>query len=130
MPDGKEFAFEVGTEGAKILFRDGGLTDNLKNGPERLMKAARVTAERSAPDVENYMKDNAPWTDRTGNARNGLTARAFDEGDSVGIDLFHSVEYGIYLEARWSGRYAIIQPTIDVMGPVVMRRYNRLLERF
>lgn len=94
------------------------------------MDIAYKTALVSAPDVENYMKNNAPWTDRTGNARNGLSARAFREGDSVGIDLFHSVEYGIYLEARWSGRYAIIQPTIDEMGPVVMQRYNRLLDRF
>jgi hypothetical protein len=35
----------------------------------------------------------------------------------------------VFLEARWSGRYAIIQPTLDHMGPIVMRSFNRLLDR-
>lgn len=93
------------------------------------MKAAMVTAQSCAPDVENYMKMNAPWQDQTGNARNGLFARPYREGDEVGIDLGHSVDYGIWLEVRWSGRYAIINPTIDAMGPIVMRRYERMLDR-
>lgn len=127
--DGEEFTIDVVVAGGKFLFKDGGLRSNLRNGPKKLMEAAIITAQRSAPDVENYMKTNAPWTDQTGNARNGLTARPFQEGETVGIVLSHSVPYGIYLEAKWSGRYAIIQPTIDAMGPVVMRRYERLMER-
>jgi hypothetical protein len=130
VPDGEEFTLDIIVAGGKFLFKDGGLRDNLRRGPKQLMAAAMVTAERSAPDVENYMKTNAPWQDQTGNARNGLSARAFQEGSTVGIVLSHSVPYGIYLEAKWSGRYAIIQPTIDHMGPVVMRRYERLLERY
>ena len=130
MPDGEEFALNLVVAGGKFIFRDGGLRDNLRRGPEQVMRAAWITAQRSAPEVENYMKTEAPWNDQTGNARNGLTARAFNEGDTVGIVLAHSVAYGVFLEARWSGRYAIIQPTIDAMGPVVMRRFNRLLERY
>ena len=130
MPRGEEFAFDVGTEGAKIIFRDGGLLDNLEHGAERVMRAAWVTAQSMAPAVENYMKNEAPWKDQTGNARAGLQARAFKEGDSIGIDLNHSVPYGVYLEAKWSGRYAIIQPTVDHMGPIVMARFNRLMERY
>lgn len=130
MPEGHEFIGDVAVAGGKFLFRDGGLRDNLIHGDKKFQEAAWITAQRSAPDVENYMKDNAPWHDITGNARNGLTARAFQEGTDVGIDLAHSVSYGIYLEARWSGRFAIIQPTIDAMGPVVMRRFERLLGRF
>jgi hypothetical protein len=36
------------------------------------------------------------------------------------IDLFHTVEYGIWLEIRWDGRFAIIQPTLEHFGPEVM----------
>lgn len=93
------------------------------------MKAAVVTANSMAPEVENYMKNNAPWEDQTGNARNGLFARPYHAGDETGIVIGHSVFYGIFLEARWSGRYAIIQPTLDVMGPKVMRRFNRMMDR-
>jgi hypothetical protein len=120
-----DVAFEVG----RIIFTDGGLRSNLQNGAEKTLRAAEITAQRSAPDVENYMKNNAPWTDQTGNARNGLQARAYRSGDEIGIDCFGSVPYQVYLETRFSGHYAIIQPTIDAMGPVVMRRFERLLER-
>lgn len=126
---GDELVLEVGTEAIKILFKDGGLASNLRKGPKKTQDAAMIIARRNAPVCENYMKTNAPWTDRTGNARNGLAARAYQEGDEVGIVLYHQVDYGIWLETRWSGKYAIIQPTIDEMGPRVMRDFNRLLER-
>lgn len=88
-----------------------------------------IASQSMAPEVENYMKSNAPWNDQTGNARNGLFARAYSEGDETGIVLGHSVDYGIWLEVRWSGRYAIIEPAIAAMGPAVMRRHERILER-
>lgn len=124
-----DFGAEFAVEGASIIFRDGGLGKNLKNGPAKVLRAAEITANRSAPEVENYMKGTAPWNDQTGNARSGLFARPYREGDEVGIILGHSVPYGIFLETRWSGRYAVIQPTIDHMGPVVMRNFERLMDR-
>ncbi len=126
-----DFAREVGGEFAKIVFDNGlnEISDRCKKGPEQVHRAALITAQRYAPQVQNYARDNAVWTDRTGNARQGLMARPFEEGDSVGIDVFHSVSYGIWLEVRWGGRYAIIQPTIDVMGPKVMQGFDGLLDR-
>ena len=80
--------------------------------------------------VEKYMKLNAPWTDRTTNARNGLKAEAvkglkFEHS----IVLSHAVDYGIYLETSNDGKYAIIQPTIDVMGPKVIKFCTKLMDR-
>lgn len=124
----REDVLEFGTEFIKILWKDG-LTPNIRTGHKRMMEAAWITAQREAPNVENYMKVNAPWTDRTGNARNGLAARAYKEGDGIGIVLYHQVDYGIYLETKFSGRDAIIQPSIDSEGPRVMASFNRLLER-
>lgn len=75
-----------------------------------------------APRVEAYARRNAKWRDRTGNARNGL--RGIPESQKGGpykIILAHGVPYGIYLEVRFSGKYAIINPTIAVEGPEVMR---------
>ena len=118
------------TGGAIRFVLDGReMRKKIDEGPERARRAAWVTAQSMAPEVENYMKVNAPWTDRTSNARNGLAARAYREGTEIGIVCFHQVEYGIWLEIKNEGRYAIIQPTIDEMGPDVMRRYNRLLDR-
>lgn len=127
MPSEKD-TYEFGTGFVKILWKDS-ILPSLRNGHKKLMDAAWITAQRMAPEVENYAKANAPWTDRTGNARNGLAARAYRDGNGVGILLYHQVDYGIWLEVRWGGKYAIINPTIDAMGPRVMASYNRLLER-
>lgn len=70
--------------------------------------------------VEEHAQSNAPWEDRTGNARDGLHAWAENGVFRHIIWLAHSVSYGIWLEVRWSGRFAIIVPTIEVMGPQLM----------
>lgn len=123
-----EFIKEVGKGAVKILW-EGDLGKNLRQGPDKVKRAAWAAAESMAPEVENYMKLNAPWTDQTTNARNGLAARAYQEGDETGIVLYHQVSYGIYLETRFGGRNAIINPAIEAMSPRVMNRFDRLLER-
>jgi hypothetical protein len=125
---GEEFAIDVAGNFCSIIWKDG-LSPNLVRGPAKVRRAALITAHHMAPQVEAYMKNNAPWTDRTGNARNGLAARAYESGKEIGIVLYHQVSYGIWLEVRFSGKNAIINPTIDVMGPRVMQEYNNLLER-
>lgn len=82
-----------------------------------------------AKRVEAYAKANAPWEDRTGDAREGLTATAEVEDEGFVINLFHTVEYGIWLEIRWGGTYAIIEPTIEEMGPRVMSALNGVMTR-
>lgn len=69
-----------------------------------------------AKRVENYAKQNAPWDDRTGDARDGLTAKGHFRLTQYTIELYHTVEYGIWLEIRWDGYYGIILPTIEAMG--------------
>jgi hypothetical protein len=76
--------------------------------------------EAAAEAVQEYAQENAPWSDRTGAARDGLTAEYVEEGSNHVIVLYHTVDYGIWLEVRNSGEYAIILPTIEHMGPVVM----------
>lgn len=123
-----DFSREVAGGAVRILWKDA-LSEGFRQGPAKLKRAAWIAASSMAPEVENYMKLNAPWTDQTSNARNGLAARAYQESDETGIVLFHQVTYGIYLETRFGGRYAIIDPAIEAMGPAVMRRYDRILER-
>ena len=111
-----------------VVWRDG-LIPGLEQGKAKVMRAAHIAAQAQAPEVENYMKLNAPWSDQTGNARNGLAARAYRDNDEVGIVLFHQVPYGIWLETRFGGKYAIIEPTIEAMSPTVMASFERILDR-
>lgn len=89
---------------------------NLSTMEARVNRRIAVVMNRSAQQMQNYARNNAPWTDRTGNARNGLFAKATSNGGNHRIDLFHSVPYGIWLEVRWGGRYEIIRPTLEQGG--------------
>lgn len=79
---------------------------------------------------EAHAKVNAPWTDRTTNARNGLRfvhvkVKAFKHW----IIGTHSVEYGIYLEKANDAKYAIIMPTIRALAPRVMGTFVKIMNR-
>lgn len=65
-----------------------------------------------------HCKMNAPWTDRTTNARSGLGVE-FEHvpGFRHGFAIYYSVPYGIFLELRWSGRFSIVIPTIKTVMP-------------
>lgn len=112
----------------RLVWGDESLMAGIREGNERVHAKVMSVLEYKAPQVEAHMKVNAPWTDQTGNARQGLAAQAFDEGDNMGIVLYHQVPYGIWLEVKNSGQYAIIDPTLEVMGPEVMRSLERIME--
>jgi len=89
---------------------------------------------RRAPEIQNWMKENRPWTDRTGNARASLTAEVFAEKKRIVIELTMgrlpndvTLEYARYLEFAHGGKYAIIAPTIDLWTPVIMSDLQKLL---
>lgn len=75
-----------------------------------------------ADELVDYARSHAPWNDRTGDARLGLESAVLLTDDSLLVELYHTVEYGIWLEVRWGGRYAIIIPTIETLGPRIFER--------
>lgn len=89
-----------------------------------------ATFDYQSHKMLGHAKVNAPWTDRTGNARNGLSVEVgWVPLVSHSIRLFHRVTYGIFLETRWGGRYAIILPTIRLYGRDTMRLLNKLFAK-
>lgn len=85
--------------------------------------AANVTLgmEEGREKVENYARSNAPWADRTGAARSGLTASVYEDAGEIVLELAHSVDYGLWLELIQDGRFAIIMPTLEALGAEVIR---------
>lgn len=94
--------------------------------------------------IEAHMKQHAPWTDWTTNARNGLFAKAAKIAKGIyAIILAHSVTYGIYLElghhhevetakglSTWDVKpYPIIVPSMKLYAPKVMATLKDLLDR-
>ncbi len=81
---------------------------------KKVLEAVRGVADYFAPVVEAYAKDHAPWKDETGNARQALHGFVEELGrDVVALYLAHGMDYGIFLERRWAGKYAIILPTLQ-----------------
>ena len=96
---------------------------------DRVLTTVAAIAQYAATQMQNEAKANAPWTDRTGNARTGLfgTSEADFAAKVVTIYLSHgaTIDYGVWLELMGgsgasgngngpgSGKYAIIMRTMQ-----------------
>lgn len=102
------------------------LITNVRNAGPRINRAITAAVEYQATRSENYMRKNAPWTDRTANARNGLRAIPSHTEKQHVITLSHSMPYGIWLEVRWSGKYGIIPDAVRTGGAELMALFTKL----
>jgi hypothetical protein len=84
-------------------------------------------AQRYAVEIEAWMKANAVWQDRTGNARATLFAEAIDFVDVVVILMSHGVEYSTFLELSHGGRFSVLTPALDHYIPRIWRDVQALL---
>lgn len=90
-------------------------------------RAVVSLAERWAIDIESHAKEYAPWTDRTANARQSLYTLVHPESGKVTIYLSHGMPYGVWLELKNQGRYAIIMPTLEFYYFQIEESMRRLL---
>ena len=84
---------------------------------DRVLTAVAAVAQYVATQMQNQAKADAPWTDRTGNARTGIfgTSEADFGARVVTIYLSHgaTIDYGIWLELAHSGTYGVIMRTME-----------------
>lgn len=112
-----------------ITWNERGLLDQLKTFNARMDRVLTATIAYHATQAGAYARKNAPWTDRTSNARNALSASAERDRPHYRVIVSHGMPYGVWLEVRFSGRYAIIGPTIDHEGPEVMKTASMAYDR-
>lgn len=102
------------------------LTKNIAEFGAEINKSITLTTDFGATKGVAAMKTGAPWTDRTGNARTGLSATPSHSGTSaIGfathqIVFAHAMNYGIWLEIANSGKYQIIMPVLLQTGKAIM----------
>lgn len=101
------------------MFLEDGISGNLEAGwgTEQVVEAM----ENNAGEILDYAQANAPWEDITGMARDGLGVEIYEEGGELVLDLYHSVDYGIWLETIQNGRFATIMPTLEVFADQVFQ---------
>lgn len=90
--------------------------------------ALLMYGDTAAKKMQGWMRSDAVWTDRTGDARKRLTGEASEVRNGIQIALAHGVDYGVWLEFAMEQRYAIIEPTIRLRGPEVLQGYQGLID--
>lgn len=101
----------AGLSGFTIL--EDTLSLELDKAPAAIMAQVQSRALEMAAEILNYAKTNAPWADRTGDARRLLDVDVSEDGETIVIQLYHQVDYGLWLEVIQNGNFAIIMPTLE-----------------
>lgn len=95
-----------------------------------LRAAVKLALDEWAPQIEAYAKRNARWTDRTANARQTLAAFTFvsADGNWVVLVMKQQMDYGVFLELRNGGRYAIVMESLELHYSSVWNRVRQVVQ--
>jgi hypothetical protein len=106
------------------------ITNGMQKYGKRALVAVRAVGEYVGAHMQNEARQNAPWEDRTGNARTGLFGTVVQEAAQEIVEIYlshgHTVFYGKFLELSHGGKYAIIMPTIEKYLPELKRLLDDL----
>ena len=100
--------------------------DHLDN---RINHAIDAVFDYNAGYAEGWMRENAPWTDRTGAARSGLMAISSSHESVHELLMAYSVTYGIWLEIANSGKYQVLIPAMRHVGQKILEDLKQVIYR-
>lgn len=105
-------------------------------------KACLDYLKRQEPRLEEYMRENAPWQDRTGEARKQLNAHTDADNAAGGMSEIRVTlespvvnsrgqEYGNFLEDGTSHArpYPILEPTLRLKAPLLFQGLRGILDK-
>lgn len=110
-----------------FTFNQGSLGRNLDTLDEKIHHFIAADLDVAAGRGEAKMKTDAPWRDRTTEARTTLWATADSHGDSYQLYMGHGAEYGIYLEKSNGGRFQVVMPTLVATARAFMESLTDML---
>lgn len=102
-------------------------TFNAKAVESKMKAAIGLYADTASKKMEGDAKQNAPWIDRTGNARNSILGEFGWEGNKAVITLSGNMSYSVFLELAHEKKYAILVPIIQRNAPEVIRAYKKVI---
>jgi len=91
----------------------------------KLRAGLGLLADTSAKILEANAKADAPWEDRTSNARNSIQGDWGWKGDHLIITVSGNMEYSVYLELAREKRFAVLYPTVQKHAPSIIKAYRR-----
>lgn len=101
------------------------LRARLKEMQQRALYAMEVQARASAGALEADARTGAPWTDRSGAARNSIVGRAQRSGTTFTITLSGNVRYLVYLELAHERRWAALWPSMQRNAERILKNIAR-----
>lgn len=101
---------------------------NLGGASNKVKSALYLYGDTAAKKLEATAKGNAPWIDRSSNARNSIQGKFEAKPGVAKIDLSGNVEYFVYLEFAMEKRYAILIPTINQLSTEILRGYQKVVD--
>lgn len=110
-------------------FKPGSLKVNLRNFDGDMNALVAGVVDFQSQKAVAWMKTNAKWKDRTGNARQTLSGHAAHAATWHEIKLYGGMPYQIWLEVRWAGRYAVIGSAVKHQGMALMSRLQGLVNK-
>jgi hypothetical protein len=90
------------------------------------MEVIREVAWSYAPQIETWMKRNAKWTDRTGNARQTLYTEVHEFLSEIEIEFGQGMDYGRFLELAHQGRFSVLTPALTHFAPRIYAHLRRI----
>ena len=113
-----------------IDYQSSTLNKGLDKMSMKLGAGVLMYSATKASELQDKMKLNRPWTDRTGMAKATLSAKVSQPSkEIVRITLAHGVQYGIWLELAHEKNYAIIAPTVREEGPRIVEDLDNLMSK-
>lgn len=92
----------------------------------RTRENCELYARNAAKELESLAKAEAPWIDRTGHARGGITGTAVRSGSQITIALSGSVRYLVYLELAHGKKWAVLWPVMQRHAPRILQGFARI----
>lgn len=105
------------------------LTPGLQVFDEKIQEALITLLDYWGLKGTSEMRTGARWTDRTTNARNSLDYQVNRRGNDFSVTYYGGMHYNIWLEIRWSGKYAIIGPVMISIAPRLREMLSDILDQ-
>ena len=101
---------------------------NLSDTKLKTMYAVEKYGQAAAAKLEAKAKQDAPWTDRTGLARQTIAGVCDWHGDALRIGVSGNMNYSPYLEHTHEEQNAVLWPTIHAQAAELLQGMAQLLK--
>lgn len=96
---------------------------------KKVKAGIQLFGDTAGKNMEAKAKMNAPWTDRTGAARNSIQGGFQWNGENGLIYISGNVDYFKYLELYHEKKWAILWPTITEHQSEILNAFEGMLNK-